>query len=84
MSMTIQTDSRSLKQCLLVDDFDHEASRQKTTTSIRHSQSSFFVKTFFSEPRGGFIVAFIHKPGYYFNNNNCYNRSPVHIIRTVI
>ena len=57
------------------------------TNSSRHSQSSFFIKSSFSEPRWP-IAALNHKKTfYYFNNNNCYvcyNRSSVHIIRTVI
>ena len=50
--------SRFLKQHLLVDDFDREAIRRKSTTFNRHSQSSF-VKTFLQN-LGGFIVALNH------------------------
>ena len=54
------------------------------TNSSRHSQSSSLVK-FFSEPHW-LIAALItkDKPDYYFNNNYCYNKTSVHIIRTVI
>ena len=33
---------------------------------------------------GGFIAALKIIPGYYFNNNNCYNRTSLYIIRTII
>ena len=51
------------------------------------TQSSFFVKRFFSEP-WWFIVALNCKRQYLIIilicSNNCYNRTSVHIIRTVI
>ena len=51
----------------------------------RHSQS-YFVKRSFSEPWWFYSCLKSQKtiPDYYFNNNNCYNRTSVHIIRTVI
>ena len=44
------------------------------------------LKLFFSESLWLYICLKSQKtlPGYYFNNNNCYNRIFVHIIRTII
>ena len=51
-----------------------------------HSQSSFFVKRFFSELWRLNSCLKLQKtiPDYYFYSNNWYNRASVHIIRTVI
>ena len=57
-----------------------------TTNKSRHYQSFFFVKSFFQN-LGGFIAALNRKkttPDYYLSNNNCYNKTSVCIIRTVI
>ena len=56
-----------------------------TTNKSRHYQSSFFVKSFFQN-LGGFIAPLNRKKttDYYLSNNNCYNKTSVRIIRTVI
>ena len=55
------------------------------TISSKHSQSSFFVKRFFSKPWWLYSCLKSQKtiPGYYFNSN-FYNIAFVHIIRIVI
>ena len=56
------------------------------TNSSRHSQSSFFVKRFFSEPQWLCSCLKWQKTilDYYFNNNNDYDGTSVHIIRTLL
>ena len=55
------------------------------TNSSRNSQSSFFIKRFFSEPRWLYSCLKSQKIilDYYFNKN-CYNETFVHTIRAVI
>ena len=57
-----------------------------TTNSFRHSQSSIFVKRFFSERQWLYSCLKSQKtiPDYYFYNEISHNRTYVHIIRTVI
>ena len=56
------------------------------TNSSRHSQFSFFIRKFFSVPQWFYSCLKLQQTilDYYFNNNNCNNRTFVHIIRTEI
>ena len=50
-----------------------------------HVLASFFVKSFFLEPRWLYSCLKPQKTIHdYFKNNNCYNGAFVHIIRTII
>ena len=63
-----------------------DAKGKRLMNSSRHSQSSFFVKRFFSVSHWLYSCLKSQKtiPDYYFNSSNCYNRTSDHIIRTII
>ena len=84
MSMTILRNSASVNRLkdlwnepLMPQDFHvHQVAMERESW---HWWSCFFVKSFFSEPWWLYSCLKSQKtiPGYYFNNNNCYNRTPV-------
>ena len=71
----------SLKELLMPQEFHLPASR-----GYRKRKLTLFIKRFFSEPRWLYscLKSQKTKSDYYFNSNNYYNRTSIHIIKTVI